>query len=512
MTTPIYYASGLPHLGHAYTTILADCFAKFHRLHGTDVKFTTGMDEHGQKIERAAAKSGKTPQSLVDELADIFQKTWVELGLTPDDFIRTTEERHKSVAATIWKKMQANGDIYLGHYEGLYCVDCEEYYQEAELKDGNCPIHGRPVETLREETYFFKLSRYQQKLIDHINANPAFIVPETRRNEVLGFLTHNTLKDLSISRTSFSWGIPVPGDPAHVMYVWIDALVNYLSSLGGPDTPDFAQFWPQAVHLIGKDILRFHAVYWPAMLMSCDLPLPKTLVVHGWWTLQNKKISKSEPATKIDPLLLAKGLSSDGLRFFLLKSLFLGKDGDLSYEQVIHTVNVGLANTIGNLANRFTHMAEKYFEGTLIAPTGELTDPLDLEVKETAEKTALAIETEMAAFNPSGALEALMSFGNTLNLYLEKTMPWELAKDDTNKPRMMAIFVTLAEALDWVWRLGSPFFPTLSHTIAERLSTPFTPAWPTKFGWQNWKTITGPALFLRISKDEEAALIKTWQS
>jgi methionyl-tRNA synthetase len=375
VTTPIYYVNDAPHLGHAYTTIAADALARFHRMRpGTDTRFLTGTDEHGLKIEQAAQARGLSPQALADEVVERFRATWKNHDVSNDDFIRTTQPRHKAVVAELWQKMAAAGDIYLGAYEGWYCVSCEAYYPEGQLEgDKLCPTHKTPATWLSEPTYFFRLERYQQRLLEHIELHPGFIQPEAYRNEVVSFVKSG-LRDLSVSRTTFQWGIPVPGDPAHVIYVWIDALTNYYSALAETESGEDRRkrHWRsddgnQIVHLIGKDILKFHAVYWPCMLMSAGLPLPTTILSHGWWTVRGEKISKSMPATRVDPNQLAADLGADALRYFVLREVPLGLDGDFSYEALLTRYNSDLANDLGNLVARSLTMATKLTDGKVPA-------------------------------------------------------------------------------------------------------------------------------------------------
>lgn len=511
ITTPIYYASGNPHLGHSYTTILADCMNRFYKINGYDTKFATGTDEHGLKIERAAEKNNKKPEEFVSELADNFKRCWYDLDIKYDDFIRTTEDRHKEVAKDMWRRMEANGDIYIAKYEGYYCIDCEQYYPENELEEGLiCPIHKRKVELMSEESYFFRLSKYHDRLLQYILDNPDFIFPETRRNEVLGFLNHNKLQDISISRTSFTWGIPVPGNEKHIMYVWIDALSNYISCLGGIDSEDFKKYWGSTIHLLGKDILRFHAIYWPCMLFSAGIPLPKKLVVHGWWTVSNKKISKSDPATKVDPVLLSKDISVDGLKYFLLKELSLGKDGDLNYNYLISTLNAGLANNLGNLVNRTLNMINSYLGGHLSAQNEESDNEFDQEVKNKAFTTSIEMRKCMDEYNPSGALNELMNYCNVLNSYLDKTLPWQLAKQEGQKERLDQIFSHLAEAIRWVCNMGYPFFPNFCYKIKEQYNFESEYVWPKDFVMPERNVGQPEIIFKRISKIEEDELVAKW--
>ncbi|MUG45297.1 methionine--tRNA ligase [Paenibacillus woosongensis] len=513
ITTPIYYASGTPHLGHAYSTILADCYNRYYKLRGYRSRLTTGTDEYGLKIERAAQKNNCEPQKFVDDLAEKFIETWGKLGIAYDDFIRTTEPRHRQVAQEIWKRMEENGDIYLGHYEGLYCVDCEQYYPESELLEGKlCPIHNRTVDFMREETYFFRMSKYYDRLLGHIEQHPEFIYPETRRNEVLGFLKHNPLQDLSISRTSFRWGIQVPGNESHIMYVWIDALTNYISNLGGFDSELFNQYWGNTIHIIGKDILKFHAIYWPCILMSAGVSLPKSLIVHGWWTISSKKISKSDPATKIDPTMLAEDITPDALKYYLLKELTVGRDGDLDYQNLISSINSGLANNLGNLVNRTIQMIFKYFDGRIEVQGIGTIDQLDIEIREQAFLTRQIVEKSMNENSPSAAINAIMIFSNHLNAYLEKTAPWQLAKQDDHKKRMAEIFLHIVEAIRWITQLGSPFFPSISRGITSQMNFDEVLQWPEDFSLRSINVNKAHVLFDRITKEKEDELIAKWQN
>ncbi|PKM93610.1 MAG: methionine--tRNA ligase [Firmicutes bacterium HGW-Firmicutes-1] len=513
ITTPIYYASGSPHLGHAYTTILVDSFIKYYKMLGYDTKFTTGTDEHGLKIERISEKNNKKPEELVNELAKKFQNAWGKLEIEYDDFIRTTEDRHKTVVMDMWNRMEKNGDIYLGKYEGLYCVDCEQYYAEGELLEDNvCPIHNKNVEVMSEDTYFFKLSKYHDTLTKYIEDNPDFIQPITRKNEVLGFLRCNTLQDLSISRTSFKWGIPVPNDDKHIMYVWIDALTNYISSLGGIDSEDFIQYWSNTIHFIGKDILRFHAIYWPCMLLSVGIPLPKAIIVHGWWTISNKKISKSDPATKIDPTALAEDITLDGLRYFLLKELTLGKDGNIDWNHLIASLNSGLANNIGNLVNRTVNMINKYLGGETPIVLMDTINEFDLEVKNGAFVMVEKAMSYMDEFNPAGAVNSIIEYGNILNGYLDKTLPWQLVKYPEQKDRLGEIFAYLIEGIRWISNLIYPFTPKIATVIKEQVDFEKEFKWVLEFEL-NKKVILndGIIVFKRISKDEEKELLEKWE-
>ena len=371
ITTPIYYVNDVPHIGHAYTTLACDVLARYKRARGYEVFFLTGTDEHGQKVEKAAVAKGETPLELADRVMKRFQALWEKLGISNSDFIRTSQERHKKGVRALFELIQGKGDIYLGDYEDWYCTPCETFWTELQLMDGNCPDCGRPTEKLKEESYFFRMSKYQQALLDHIEANPDFIQPRSRRNEIVNFVKEG-LRDLSISRTTFSWGIPVPGNEKHVVYVWFDALTNYITALGYPDDPEgnYAKFWPVDVHVIGKDILRFHTVYWPTFLLAAGLPLPKKVFAHGWWTVEGQKMSKSL-ANVVEPNMLVDKYGVDAIRYFLLREVPFGLDGDFSHSALVHRINSDLANDLGNLVCRSTAMLAKYFDGVLPAAAAE---------------------------------------------------------------------------------------------------------------------------------------------
>jgi methionyl-tRNA synthetase len=489
ITTPIYYVNDVPHLGHAYTTIVADTFARFHRMRGQDTRFLTGTDEHGQKVEDAATKRGLTPQQLVDQVSPRFDEMWRALGIENYRFIRTTDPKHKAVVASLWKRIREHNpnDLYLASYQGWYCRGCEAFYTESQLlKDGDtwkCEIHKTPVDWVdKERSWFFKLSRYAEPLLAYIDAHPEFIRPDAYKSEVVAFLKGG-LKDLSVSRTSFSWGIPAPEpDPEglpHVIYVWLDALTNYVSDLCPPDGsisgPAFQRYWPQAVHVIGKDILRFHAVYWPAFLLAANLPLPKTIFAHGWWTIRGEKISKSMPATRIDPVKLADALAIgpggraigvDALRYYLLREVPLGLDGDFTFESLFGRFNAELANDLGNLVNRsLTLLGSRRNE---IAPAyqGSIADiPIHAAF---ATAVATAIEATAAAYEamaPSRALDAIWKLVREGNAYVDKTAPWQLAKDPAKRPELAHVLHMLAAAIGVIGGLCAPVLPTTGRTL-----------------------------------------------
>jgi methionyl-tRNA synthetase len=490
ITTPIYYVNDVPHLGHAYTTIVADALARFHRMRGDATRFLTGTDEHGQKVEEAATKRGLTPRQLVDQVAPRFAETWRTLGITNDHFIRTTDEHHQKVVAALWKRIRANnpGDLYLHTYQGWYCVACEQFYKESDLlKVGDtfmCSIHTtRPVEWIdKERSWFFKLERYAQPLLDHIEAHPDFIRPEAYRNEIVSFLKGG-LKDLSVSRTSFSWGIPVPEDDPdgakHVIYVWMDALTNYLSDLcdnsGQIQGPLVDQLWPHAVHLIGKDILRFHSVYWPAFLLSAGLPLPKGIVAHGWWNVRGMKISKSVPATRVDPVRVAQelgvrsfDLGNDALRYYLLREVPLGSDGDFTLESLFGRFNAELANDLGNLVNRSLTLLARQNPDALLARDASLaTSGPRAELETVASEAIAAATTAFEAMQPSRALEAIWKLVREGNRYVDATQPWTLAKDVARLRELQHVLHGLASVIGVIGGLITPVLPTAGATLRE---------------------------------------------
>ncbi len=459
ITTPIYYPSDNLHIGHAYTTVAADAMARFKRMTGYDVWFLTGSDEHGQKIERSAQEKGQSPRAYVDKIVAGFQHLWRSLNISNDDFIRTTEERHKRAVQKIFQKLYNQGDIYKASYEGWYCTPCETFWTEGRLVDGNCPDCGRPVELLREESYFFKMSKYADRMLKYIEENPDFILPASRRNEMMSFIKSG-LEDLCISRTTFDWGIPVPFDPKHVIYVWVDALTNYISALGygGEDDSLYRKYWPADVHLVGKDIVRFHTIIWPIILMAAGLPLPKQVVGHGWLLLESGKMSKSK-GNVVDPLVLIDKYGVDAIRYYLLRELPFGADGYYSEEALVHRINQDLANDFGNLFNRTCAMANKYFGGRLEAP-GEPEGP-DAELLELVQSTPGKVEELMNRREISNAVAAVIRLAGRANKYLEETAPWALAKDPAKRGRLNTVLYNVAETLRFATVLISPFMPGL---------------------------------------------------
>ncbi len=432
ITTPIYYVNDRPHIGHAYTSVACDVLARFMRLSGKKVHFLTGTDEHGQKVEKSAKAAGIAPKAFTDQVSQHFRDLAKTLQLSNDDFIRTTEPRHIKSAQAVWKRMQERGHIYLGSYAGWYAVRDEAYYQESELVDGKAPT-GADVEWVEEPSYFFDLSKWQDKLLKFYDDNPDFILPAGRRNEVISFVKGG-LKDLSISRTTFSWGIPVPGDENHIMYVWLDALVNYMSALGYPDADAalYKQFWPASLHMVGKDILRFHAVYWPAFLMAADLPIPKRVFAHGWWTNEGQKISKSL-GNVIDPHELIAQYGLDQLRYFLLREVPFGNDGDFSRERIKIVINSELANNIGNLAQRTLAMIQKNCAGSVPDAAGVEKDALDLEFLErihvTSKDTPRQVEESYYACEFSTILASIIEIGTKANAYIDTKGALDAEKD-----------------------------------------------------------------------------------
>jgi methionyl-tRNA synthetase len=465
VTTPIYYINDVPHLGSAYTTIAADVLARYNRLRGADTWFLTGTDEHGLKIQRVAAERGITPQALADEVSASFRATWPELGCAPDDFIRTSEVRHKGAVQDLWRKIRENGDIYLGHYEGLYCVGCEAYYTEKELtQPGNlCPLHGKPAETVKEESYFFRLSRYEKRLLDLYAKNPTFVQPTSRLNEVVSFVQAG-LQDFSVSRTTFAWGIPVPDDPRHVMYVWFDALSNYLTAIRSHE--ETKRFWPASVHLVGKDILRFHAVYWPAMLMAAgftDEELPGQIFAHGFLTYGGQKMSKSLRNT-VSPVALANALSEDigvdVVRYCLMRSISFGQDGDFSIQDVITRYGSELGNALGNLLNRVLPFADVV---PVKGPEGPLETTLRDALREGAKLSAEAFDAHV----PTRALEATWAVVVAANAYVDRAAPWAAKK---NAPqRLGTIVATLVELLEALSVMIAPVMPVVADRIRSQI-------------------------------------------
>ncbi len=515
VTTPIYYVNDVPHIGHTYTTVVADVVARYERLAGRQVRFLTGTDEHGQKIERAARRIGIEPKELADRVVARYHALWKRLEITHDDFIRTTEARHHRGVHRIFALIFEKGDIYLDSYEGMYCTGCEAFFPENQIVDGKCPEQGHPVEKVREASYFFRLSRYQEPLLKHYAEHPEFVRPDFRLNEVRRFVEMG-LRDLSISRTSFTWGIPFPNDPAHIFYVWFDALCNYVSALGYGETPDlYKACWPADLHLVGKDILRFHAVYWPAFLMSAGLPLPKTVFAHGWWLRSDAKMSKST-GNIVDPVPLLDEFGPDPLRYFLMREMAFGNDAQFSEEALIDRINNDLANDLGNLLSRLLKMIGDYRGGVIPAATlASGDDPADASLIGTARSAAAAYMEAFEGYRFHEGLAAIWTLVSETNRYIVRWEPWSLAKNPAAGDRLDTVLHNAAEALRIVAVALSPVMPAAATEIRNRLGCPGTVvdrglsglAWGGLAAGQ--RTRGGTALFPRIDKAAYFSSTKT---
>ena len=466
ISTPIYYPSDKLHIGHAYCTTIADSMARYKRLTDVDVLFVTGSDEHGQKIQRKAAEQNITPKEYVDKIVAGFQALWGKLNISNDEFIRTTEKRHYNVVQEIFKKIYDKGDIYKSTYEGLYCTPCETFWIERQLVDGKCPDCGRPVETVQEESYFFRMSKYQDRLLQFIEDNPDFIQPVSRKNEMINFIKGG-LEDLCISRTTFDWGIPVPIDNKHVIYVWFDALSNYLTAAGYlSDTEKFNKFWPADIHLVGKEIVRFHTIIWPIILMALELELPKKVYGHGWLVVDGDKMSKSK-GNVIDPVALIDEFGADSIRYFLLREINLGLDGNFSREALIQRINADLANDLGNLLHRTLSMVNK-FNGGLVKNTKVLED-VDTELIALAQNTVKQYQDSMDKMEISVAIRTVWNLISRSNKYIDLTGPWALAKDESKQERLQTVMYNLIESLRIISVLIAPFMPNTAPKIWKQL-------------------------------------------
>ncbi|MBD8071030.1 methionine--tRNA ligase [Bacillus sp. PS06] len=525
ITTPIYYPSGKLHIGHAYTTVAGDALARYKRLRGYDVMYLTGTDEHGQKIQRKAEEQGITPQSYVDEIVAGIQELWSKMDISYDDFIRTTEDRHKNVVEKIFKQLLDQGDIYLDQYEGWYSVPDETFYTELQLVDaimengkivgGKSPDSGHPVELVKEESYFFRMGKYVDRLLQYYEENPDFIQPESRKNEMINNFIKPGLEDLAVSRTTFNWGVKVPGDPKHVIYVWIDALSNYITALGYGSDNDAAylKYWPADVHLVGKEIVRFHTIYWPIMLMALDIPLPKKVFAHGWLLMKDGKMSKSK-GNVVDPVTLIDRYGLDALRYYLLREVPFGSDGVFTPESFVERINFDLANDLGNLLNRTIAMIDKYFDGKVPTYKGEVTEfdqSLVSLIKDSQDKYEEALDN----LEFSVALTVLWQMISRTNKYIDETQPWVLAKDEANKDALASVMSHLAESLRFAAVMLQPFLTTTPAQIFTQLGL-------TDESYQSWDSLKefglkaegvtvskGNPIFPRLEMDVEIEFIKS---
>lgn len=508
ITTPIYYPSDKLHIGHSYTTVAADAIARYKRLKGYDVMFLTGTDEHGQKIQRKAEEKGITPKQYVDNIVSGIKDLWKLMKITNDRFIRTTDQLHEEIVQKIFKKLYDQGDIYKSEYEGWYCTPCESFWTKTQLVEGKCPDCSREVELTKEESYFFRLSKYQDRLIKHIEENPEFIQPVSRQNEMLNNFLRPGLEDLCVSRTTFNWGIPVSFDEKHVVYVWIDALSNYITALGymTDKDEDYKKYWPANVHLVGKEIVRFHTIIWPAMLMALGEPLPKQIFGHGWLLLEGGKMSKSK-GNVVDPVVLVEKYGLDAIRYFLLREVPFGSDGIFSNEALINRINSDLANDLGNLVSRTVAMIDKYFGG--IVPVERTAGDFDEDLKKTVMETPAKVEELMDKLQFSSALTEIWKVVSRTNKYIDETMPWVLAKDEANKSRLAAVMYNLAESIRIISILIQPFMVETPGKIWNQLGIKAgnSTSWESGNTWGGYPEDTavnkGEVIFPRIDLKKE---------
>lgn len=514
ITTPIYYPSGNLHIGHAYSTVAGDAIARYKRMRGYDVMYLTGTDEHGQKIQRKAEENGQTPIDYLDGMVSDIKDLWKKLKITNDDFIRTTEERHKTVVAKIFDQLIKQGDIYLDQYEGWYCTSCESFFTERQLDNGHCPDCGGHVEKVKEESYFFKMSKYVDRLVQYYDENPEFIQPVSRKNEMLSNFIKPGLEDLAVSRTTFDWGVKIPGDPKHVIYVWVDALINYISALGyGTESDEkFKKYWPADVHLMSKEIVRFHTIYWPIMLMALDLPLPKKIFAHGWILMKDGKMSKSK-GNVVDPVKLMDRYGLDALRYYLLREVPFGSDGVFTPEGFVERTNYDLANDLGNLLNRTIAMIVKYFDGEIPAFKTAETD-VDKSLEKFANETIGKVEDAMENMQFSVALSTLWQLISRTNKYVDETEPWKLAKDEANKERLGNVMAHLAESLRKTAVMLQPFLPETPTEIFRQLNITddSLTGWDSVYKDGQIKSGTkvekGDPIFPRLEVEKEVEIIK----
>lgn len=495
ITTPIYYPSANLHIGNTYTTVAADAIARFKRLTGYDVMFLTGTDEHGQKLQGIAEEKGVTPKEYVDEIVAGIQELWKLMDISYDKFIRTTDDYHKKAVQKLFKQLYDQGDIYKGAYEGWYCTPCESFWTETQAVDGKCPDCGRPVQKAKEEAYFFKMSKYADRLIEYIETHPEFIQPESRKNEMLNNFLRPGLQDLCVSRTTFNWGIPVEFDPGHVIYVWVDALSNYITALGynGEDTSLYEKFWPADVHLIGKDILRFHTIYWPIMLMALDIPLPKQVFGHGWLLVDGGVRMAKSRGNVVDPVVLVNHFGVDAVRYYLLHEIPFGSDGIFTSEIFIKKTNSDLANDLGNLLSRTVTMIEKYFDGVIPAPK-DIAD-VDNELIELALAVPGKVEKAIEDLKIPEALDYVWALIRRTNKYIDETSPWVLGKDETQKGRLGTVLYNLVESLRMTSVLISAFLPTTSGKINAQLNVEATT-------WDSLASFDGTSAGTKVNKGE----------